>query len=76
MEKPVENVEKCGDYMIFSISPQELPQWKYPLWGGITDKIMGLAAGYVAVFWFGCYGAILAKKLANLLNGGKSAGHW
>ena len=44
--------------------------------GAITDKIMRVAGGYVAMFLMAVSQPILAKKLANLLNGGKTDSHW
>ena len=71
MEKPVDNVEKCDGIIIFSFFPQEILRRKIACSGCITDIIMELPGGYVAMFLLLVSRSILAKKLANLLNGGK-----
>ena len=72
----MENVEKCDAIVIFPFFPQRFPHGKNRILGVITDKIMRVAGGYVAMFLMAVSQPILAKKLANLLNGGKTDRHW
>ena len=67
----MDNVEKCDGIVVFPFFPQGI-LWRKTAWSGcITDIIMELLGGYVAMFPLLVSRSILAKKLANLLNRGK-----